>query len=62
MDAQLVEMQTFIVQGGEHVDAFISSLSGQGYSGSTMLEFRRSCRHFIVWLLFGVRIRRRSAF
>ena len=33
MDAQLVEMPTFIVQGGEHVDAFISSLSGQGYSG-----------------------------
>ena len=50
MDAQLVEMPMFIVQGGEHVDAFISSLSGQGYSGSTMLEFRRSCRHFIVWL------------
>ena len=56
MDASLVEMPVSIVQGGQHVDAFICNLSNQGYSDATAGTARLACRHFIVWLYLSDRV------
>lgn len=50
MDAGLVEMPVPIIQGSQHVDAFVCSLSDQGYRKGTRRVARSMCRHFIVWL------------
>lgn len=50
MDIGLVEMPVSIIQGNQHVDAFICALSNQGYTKSTKRVARSMCRHFIVWL------------
>ena len=50
MDAALVEMPVFILQGIEHIDAFLHHLSGQGYCDRTVQKFRSNCIHFVVWL------------
>ena len=55
MDASLVEIPAFILQGSKHIDAFLHHLSDQGYRDSTVEEFRSNCRHFIVWLYLSNR-------
>ncbi len=55
MDASLVEMPAFILQGNKHIDAFLRHLSDQGYRDRTVQGFRASCRHFIVWLYLSNR-------
>ncbi len=55
MDASLVEMPAFILQGIEHIDAFLHHLSGQGYRDRTVRRFQSNCRHFIVWLYLSNR-------
>lgn len=50
LDTGQTELPSLIVEGGKHVDAFISDLSGQGYSDCTMQDRSTACRHFVVWL------------
>ena len=39
-----------IVTGGELVEAFLGTLAAQGYKESSIVRYRSSCRHLIVWL------------
>ena len=50
IDAGRAEMPASIVEGGRLADAFIGSLSDQGYSDSAMRDYRQVCRHLVVWL------------
>lgn len=48
--AGLAGMPASIVEGGRLADAFIGSLSKQGYSDSAITGYRGTCRHLVVWL------------
>ena len=50
MDASLVEMPIFLLQGSKHIDTFLHHLSDQGYRDRAVRKFRSNCAHFIVWL------------
>ncbi len=53
MDTGRAEMSVPIVEGGRLVDAFVGSLSDQGYSDSAMRDYRLVCRHLVVWLFLS---------
>ena len=50
VEAGLAEMPAVIVEGGRLVDAFITSLSDQGYGDQSTHDHRQACRHLVVWL------------
>ena len=50
VDASLVEMPAFILQGSKHIDAFLHHLSDQDYRDRTVQKFQSTSRHFIVWI------------
>ena len=53
MDTGRAEMPVQVVEGGRLVDAFVGSLSDQGYSDSVMRDHRQVCRHLVVWLFLS---------
>ena len=53
MDTGRAGMPTSIIEGGRLTDAFIGSLSDQGYSDSAMKDHRLLCRHLVVWLFLS---------
>ena len=59
IDTGLAEMPAPMVEGGRLVDAFVASLSDQGYADRTMRDYRATCLHLIVWLhLSGLELAR----
>ena len=50
METGRVRMPPEIETGGRVVEAFLQTLTAQGYVTESLAAYRKRCRHFIVWL------------